>query len=886
MEIWRLGCLYSSQLCDSKLELCFNDFAFGRCVYKLGYSPSDLYRYTFKYDDLEKLKEQLEELRELGYAWKHSYTQCIIQTQLNSVKFGVPFNGEICEPMLEKENPDPIRELQYEQTLAFHKQPKTHNIFDSASEGIIKYGPDDEMLDGRVLNKNEFYKVQPDYENELINQLRLESKSKSDVRKKSSNPTASRFRKSSKSTAPRYRGTPLYLPIHNRDKFETGQNELEEDGINYDSSLDRNKWSGLAAEEPNVSDEILEKALEAINREKQKAYSEGGPMFISNKKDDYDDLVYEKILDQYGSRIFGFQRSERLDVKKPGPDYKVNNYAFGNDHLSSNDNNAPEEAGQYSIVNADYTYIELKNPIKNWEEVKHIVYGITDLLHIPEDSIDDIKSEVSEIAFRIVPNRQNLNASEVAKKIDSHRSEINDRLNIDITSVGIGDKDKLPTAVHMANDNRLYMLTFVVCGVIGAVLVSSATLYFLKKQSRLKDKLFVPHDKDIGRDYQELCKSKATSKTSQEGTTSGQRITSLSRESDNSPSSRSSTSSWSEDPMTNMDITTGHMVLAYMEDHLTNKARLDTEWAALCAYDADPCSVAIAQLPENIRKNRYVNALPYDHARVILNALSNVNGCDYINASTITDHDPRNAAYIASQGPMENTVCDFWQMIWEQGCVVIVMLTRLVENDTSMCHRYWPLEGAELYNIYEVYLVSEHIWCDDFLVRSFYLKNLKTTETRTVTQFHFLTWPEGGIPSATKPLLEFRRKVNKSFRGRSCPIVVHCSDGVGRTGSYLLLDMVLNRISKGAKEIDIAATLEHIRDQRTGAVCTKQQFQFVLSAVAEEVQAVLRALPQQQQSTQDQTSDPAVPSTQSEPVATSSGTTNHNTNQVPGQPSK
>lgn len=98
--------------------------------------------------------------------------------------------------------------------------------------------------------------------------------------------------------------------------------------------------------------------------------------------------------------------------------------------------------------------------------------------------------------------------------------------------------------------------------------------------------------------------------------------------------------------------------------------------------------------------------------------------------------------------------------------------------------------------------------------------------------------------------------------------------------------MVLNRISKGAKEIDIAATLEHIRDQRTGAVCTKQQFQFVLSAVAEEVQAVLRALPQQQQSTQDQTSDPAVPSTQSEPVATSSGTTNHNTNQVPGQPSK
>lgn len=102
--------------------------------------------------------------------------------------------------------------------------------------------------------------------------------------------------------------------------------------------------------------------------------------------------------------------------------------------------------------------------------------------------------------------------------------------------------------------------------------------------------------------------------------------------------------------------------------------------------------------------------------------------------------------------------------------------------------------------------------------------------------------------------------------------------------------MVLNRISKGAKEIDIAATLEHIRDQRAGAVCTKQQFQFVLSAVAEEVQAVLRALPQQQQSTQDQSSDAGASPAQSEPMATTSatgtGATNQSTNQVPEQPSK
>lgn len=88
------------------------------------------------------------------------------------------------------------------------------------------------------------------------------------------------------------------------------------------------------------------------------------------------------------------------------------------------------------------------------------------------------------------------------------------------------------------------------------------------------------------------------------------------------------------------------------------------------------------------------------------------------------------------------------------------------------------------------------------------------------------------------------RKVNKSYRGRSCPVIVHCSDGAGRTGTYCLIDMVLNRMSKGAKEIDIAASLEHIRDQRVTMVRTRGQFEFVLMAVAEEVHAILKALPQ------------------------------------------
>ncbi|EPY79863.1 hypothetical protein CB1_000880003 [Camelus ferus] len=184
------------------------------------------------------------------------------------------------------------------------------------------------------------------------------------------------------------------------------------------------------------------------------------------------------------------------------------------------------------------------------------------------------------------------------------------------------------------------------------------------------------------------------------------------------------------------------------------------------------------------------------------------------------DHDPRKPAYIATQGPLPATVADFWQMVWESGCVVIVMLTPLSENGVRQCYHYWPDEGSNLYHIYE------HIWCEDFLVRSFYLKNLRTSETRTVSQFHFLSWHDQAVPASTRSLLDFR------------------SDGAGRSGTYVLIDMVLNKMAKGAKEIDIAATLEHLRDQRPGMVQTKEQFEFALTAVAEEVNAILQAFPQ------------------------------------------
>ncbi|KAI1899120.1 hypothetical protein AGOR_G00058270 [Albula goreensis] len=418
----------------------------------------------------------------------------------------------------------------------------------------------------------------------------------------------------------------------------------------------------------------------------------------------------------------------------------------------------------------------------------------------------------------------------------------------------------LPHATRVRDSSRRVFLTLVGVACVGGILVAAFTVVCLRHHSRLlaAGKLGLGPEGGGGMpgEYQDLCRQHMAAKSSfgrQDGGGGGgtdtSRVSSVSSQFSDapqaSPSSHSSTPSWCEEPaQANMDISTGHMILAYMEDHLRNKGRLAQEWEALCSYQAEPSSTAAAQCPSNTKKNRNPEFVPYDHSRVRLKPEINPSRADYINASILIEHDPRMPAYIATQGPLSHTIADFWQMVWESGCTVIVMMTALVEDGQKQCDRYWPDEGSSLYHIYEVNLVSEHIWCNDFLVRSFYLKNVQTQETRTLTQFHFLSWPAHGIPTSTRPLLDFRRKVNKCYRGRSCPIIVHCSDGTGRTGTYILIDMVLNRMAKGVKEIDIAATLEHIRDQRPGMVRTKGQFEFALTAVAEEVNAILKALPQ------------------------------------------
>ncbi|XP_026219802.1 receptor-type tyrosine-protein phosphatase-like N isoform X2 [Anabas testudineus] len=487
------------------------------------------------------------------------------------------------------------------------------------------------------------------------------------------------------------------------------------------------------------------------------------------------------------------------------------------------------------------------------------------------------------ITFRIRPNSENLTAGDVAEKAVAEKNFLESETGLKVMQSGVGERNDgkaLPLATRVQPGSRWVFATLVAMACIGCILVAAMTIACLRHQAhRLAAKKLGlgPEGGNFShQEYQHMASKGAFGRLEAAalgavGGASGgggpgggaggggagavggggadSRVSSVSSQfSDGaqpSPSSHSSTPSWCEEPaQANMDISTGHMILAYMEDHLRNKDRLMKEWEALCSYQAEPSAVSVAQSDGNAKKNRCPDSVPYDHSRVKLKAEVNPSRSDYINASTIIEHDPRMPAYIATQGPLSHTISDFWQMVWENGCTVIVMMSALVEDGEKQCDRYWPDEGSSLYHIYEVNLVSEHIWCNDFLVRSFYLKNVQTQETRTLTQFHFLSWPALDIPTSTRPLLDFRRKVNKCYRGRSCPIIVHCSDGTGRTGTYILIDMVLNRMAKGVKESTSLQLWSTSGTRGTGMVRTKDQFEFALTAVAEEVNAILKALPQ------------------------------------------
>ncbi|XP_041134221.1 receptor-type tyrosine-protein phosphatase F-like isoform X3 [Polyodon spathula] len=237
-----------------------------------------------------------------------------------------------------------------------------------------------------------------------------------------------------------------------------------------------------------------------------------------------------------------------------------------------------------------------------------------------------------------------------------------------------------------------------------------------------------------------------------------------------------------------------------------------------------------SNLEVNKPKNRYANVISYDHSRVILTSIDGVPGSDYINANYIDGYRKQNA-YIATQGPLPETLSDFWRMVWEQRTNTIVMMTRLEEKSRVKCDQYWPSRGTETYGMIQVTMLDT-VELATYSVRTFALYKNGSSEKRELRQFQFMAWPDHGVPEYPTPILAFLRRVKACNPPDAGPMVVHCSAGVGRTGCLIVIEAMLERM-KHEKSVDIYGHVTCMRSQRNYMVQTEDQYIFIHEALLE-----------------------------------------------------
>ncbi|XP_033836917.1 tyrosine-protein phosphatase non-receptor type 6 [Periophthalmus magnuspinnatus] len=252
------------------------------------------------------------------------------------------------------------------------------------------------------------------------------------------------------------------------------------------------------------------------------------------------------------------------------------------------------------------------------------------------------------------------------------------------------------------------------------------------------------------------------------------------------------------------------------------------------------------QRPENKSKNRYKNILPFNDTRVILqNADPNEVGSDYINANyvrnTLREPGADDKVYIATQGCLATTVNDFWQMVWQENSRVIVMTTREVEKGRNKCVPYWPdPESSKEMGPYIVTHVSERD-ATDYKLRVLEIALAeKPKKARRIWHFQYLSWPDHGVPQEPGGVLSFLEQVNarQAENPTAGPMIIHCSAGIGRTGTIVVIDMIIETITSIGLDcdLDISKIIQMVREQRSGMVQTEAQYKFIYLAVSQYIQ--------------------------------------------------
>jgi len=272
----------------------------------------------------------------------------------------------------------------------------------------------------------------------------------------------------------------------------------------------------------------------------------------------------------------------------------------------------------------------------------------------------------------------------------------------------------------------------------------------------------------------------------------------------------------------------------FIEYHSNNLWR--SLYTQICIESRNNEFTAVEALkPENKHLNRYRDVYPYDHSRV---PLTSVPTTDYINASLVVA-ETVSRSYILTQGPLAATTPHFWSLVWEQHSKAVIMLNRVMEKGTLKCHQYWPTSKGELVNCPEVGLVVENTEMtpgQHYNISTLRITNTETNESRDVLHFHYTTWPDFGVPTCPDTFLEFLGAVRESgsLDRDVGPALVHCSAGIGRSGTFILVDTcLLEAENSGPEVVCIKQRLLDMRTFRMGLIQTEDQLKFSYQSIIE-----------------------------------------------------
>ncbi|KAI6188448.1 Receptor-type tyrosine-protein phosphatase N2 [Aphelenchoides besseyi] len=857
------GCRLDSTLCDST-ENCIPDGLFGQCYAEDSDAAIPPILLDSELTDPQKvlLRLELETLAEEGLDWRDDRAQCILAYYKLAVTYNLNYDTEFCAVR----SPNNVLTL-IQRIQSYLSQEEEPVAIVDGVPNLVQIP----ALTAYLPNDIELPRERPA---DLVETAMIVDEDSGDAVPAVVDETA---------RDPVDDETPLLIIDDNSDPIEEGivvDNAIVEP---YDDTEDRRVFAQAIAEltEANMANnanknETSKTTAESEQKEKRADTPEELKLSGSEEKElkEYVTDILDKQktnihklstaqLEKLVTFIGSLQENlENTEVELPDdeqltnaeqeetiPLTSVNNgqqlllkkdiEKFNYDDMGLTNIEHKIVKGDIQRVEGNRVYLKVgKDNVTEEEMYKLIIYLDKKIAEPNNLYFDEFQYYDGQLSFRISrlddstirhkSDKRVDSASRVAQAVYKRRKDIQTMAGVKVDETGIGSGvDVVP--VERSERDWLFYPILTVCAFTITSLIVLLAVHVVKNRRRPYKSNFpevVDHlEGKASTAYEELCRQRMNSQDVPIGITVGK---------------STSTSSWPDETLLqscNLDISTGHVILSFLQEYLDTPEKIADQWKSVAEYVNSNAETTIAEREENRAKNADPSVLPYDETVVML---KENNEEKYINASKIHDSDLRQVAYIATQAPLENTVIDFWQCIWEQGITLIVNLCD--QNDALKYQRYWPDEGAKTYERFEVHLVSEHIWSEDYMVRSFYLKNTETNETRTVTQFHYLAWAENGTPASVKSLLEFRRKVNKSYRGRASPVLVHCSTGTDRTGTYCLMDIVVNRITKGAgiKELNIAGSLEHLRDQRMRMVGNVEQYKFVFSCVAEEVNALLK----------------------------------------------